>query len=180
MWSCNSNVTVCFSHHCQVSIFSSQRLLTYRKHSLLVASSSTQVLLRLPLLASFPRLSLSVAQQMRTRSHTQTLSHSQQCMYTRSSRNDEPDWGVLQVNRCMLLVYLACENDACFAFCFLLIAFVVVVLSNGVRLFVLFLFFFSSVLIIALLRVWRVGIFLFSRKERVAPSVAKMCVSSSS
>lgn len=153
-----------------LSIFSPERLLTYWKHTLLVASNCSQVLLRLPLLASFPRLSLSVAQQMHThtRSHMHTLSHSQQCMHTRSSHNAEPDRGFLQVNRCVLLTCISVVWKWCIlgflfpADCIWRCGFIKrCELSDCLFCSCFFSSFFSA-LIIALLCVWHVGIFLFS------------------
>ncbi len=183
-WSCNSDVTVCFF----LTIVRSPYLAlsvcwhTENTHYWLLAAAHRCCWgyhSWLPFQGSLFRLlnrctHTHTHTHTRTRSHMHTLSHSQQCMHTRSSHNVEPDRGVLQVNRCMLLTCIS----ACWAFCFLLIAFNVVFLWSAVRLFVLFLFFFLSA---RNCFVWHIGIFLFSRKERVAPSVvARMCVSSSS
>jgi len=94
----------------------------HTENTLLVVSNCTQVLLRFPLLASFPRLSLSVDQQMHTHTHTRFHIHSHACTRGKTDR------GVLKVNRCELLTCVKTMHTY-WAFCFLHIAFYVVVLS---------------------------------------------------
>ncbi len=76
-----------------------------------------------------------------------TLSHSQLSMHTCSFHSAEPDRGVLQVNRCMLLTCIS----ACCAFLFPADCVFMNLFCSARNFFV-----------------WHVGISLFSRKERVA------------